>query len=127
MDFATIAAGIVTAIVPYLAKKVDKLIDKTVDEGFEQRGKIWETAKGLFQEDDLTLLNLFEENPSDAKTQGKIEVKLEDKLRANPDAARELDDLLKDLPAETATNSVNIRGDQNKVAQGNSNSTITIS
>jgi len=127
MDFTAIAAGIVTAIVPYLAKGVEKLVDKTVDEGFEQRGKIWEMAKGLFQEDELTLLNLFEENPSDAKIQGKIEGKLEDKLKANPEIAEKLDSLVKQIPAETVTNSVIIQGNNNKVAKDIKDSTVTIS
>ena len=97
MDFTGIAAGVITALVPYLAKGGEKLVDKIVDEGFEQRGKIWEMTKGLFLEDNLTLLNLFEENPNDAKTQGKLESKLEDKLQANPEIAKEFESLLKQI------------------------------
>lgn len=127
MDFTIIAAGVVTALVPYLAKGGEKLVDKIVDEGFEQRGKIWEMTKGLFLEDNLTLLNLFEENPNDAKTQGKLESKLEDKLQANPEIAKEFESLLKKIPAEMKTNSINIRGNENKIAQNVKDSTITIS
>ena len=127
MDFTVIAAGVVTALVPYLAKGGEKLVDKIVDEGFEQRGKIWEMTKGLFLEDNLTLLNLFEENPNDAKTQGKLESKLEDKLQANPEIAKEFESLLKQIPAEMKTNSINIRGNENKIAQNVKDSTITIS
>ena len=125
MDFTVIAAGVVTALVPYLAKGGEKLVDKIVDEGFEQRGKIWEMTKGLFLEDNLTLLNLFEENPNDAKTQGKLESKLEDKLQANPEIAKEFESLLKQIPAEMKTNSINIQGNENKVAQDVKDSTIT--
>ncbi len=127
MDFTGIAAGVITALVPYLAKGGEKLVDKMVDEGFEQRGKIWEMTKGLFLEDNLTLLNLFEENPNDAKTQGKLESKLEDKLQANPEIAKEFESLLKQIPAEMKTNSINIQGNENKVAQDVKDSTITIS
>ena len=127
MVFETIAAGVITALVPYLAKGGEKLVDKIVDEGFEQRGKLWEMTKGLFLEDNLTLLNLFEENPNDAKTQGKLESKLEDKLQANPEIAKEFESLLKQIPAEIKTNSINIQGNKNKVAQDVKNSTITIS
>jgi len=127
MDFTEIAAGVITALVPYLAKGGEKLVDKMVDEGFEQRGKIWEMTKGLFLEDNLTLLNLFEENPNDAKTQGKLESKLEDKLQANPEIAKEFESLLKRIPVEMKTNSINIQGNENKVAQDVKDSTITIS
>ncbi len=127
MDFTGIAAGVITALVPYLAKGGEKLVDKMVDEGFEQRGKIWEMTKGLFLEDNLTLLNLFEEHPNDAKTQGKLESKLEDKLQANPEIAKEFESLLKQIPAEMKTNSMNIQGNANKVAQDIKDSTITIS
>lgn len=126
MDFTAIAAGVVTALVPYLAKGGEKLVDKVVDGGFEQRSKLWEMAKDLFQEDELTLLNLFEENPNDAKIQGKLEGKLEDKLKANPEMAGKLDSLVKQIPAEIKTNSINIQGDNNKTAQDIKDSTITI-
>lgn len=127
MDFTMIASGVITALIPYLKKGGEKLVDKAVDEGFAQRGKIWEMTKGLFLEDNLTLLNLFEENPDDAKTQGKLESKLEDKLQAKPEIAREFESILKQIPGEMKTNSVNITGDNNKVAQDIKDSTITIS
>jgi hypothetical protein len=126
MDFTMIAAGIITALVPYLAKGGEKLVEKVVDEGFEQRSKIWEMTKGLFLEDNLTSLNLFEENPTDTKLQNKLESKLEDKLAANPEIAKEFEALLKQIPAETKTNSINVQGDNNKVAQDIKDSTITI-
>jgi hypothetical protein len=126
MDFITLATGIITALVPYLAKGGEKLAEKIAEEGFEQRSKIWEMAKGLFQEDELTLLNLFEQNPTDERIQGKLEGKLEDKLKANPKIARELDALVKQIPAEIKTNTINITGDNNKTVQDVEGSTITI-
>jgi hypothetical protein len=126
MDFTAIAAGIITSLVPYLAKGGEKLLDKVVDEGFEQRGKIWEMTKGLFLEDNLTLLNLFEEKPEDAKTQGMFELRLGDKLKDNPEIAETLDLMLKQIPAEIKTNSINIQGNKNKVVQDVKDSTITI-
>jgi hypothetical protein len=127
MDFTMIAAGVVTALVPYLAKGGEKLAEKAAEEGFAQRGKLWEMTKGLFLEDNLTSLNLFETNPTDAKTQNKLESKLEDKLEANPEIAREFESMLKQIPAEIKTNTINIQGDNNKIAQDIKDSTITIS
>lgn len=126
MDFTAIAAGVITALVPYLAKGGEKLAEKIVEEGFEQRGRIWERAKGLFHGDELTLLNLFEENPDDAGTQGKLENKLEHKLQANPDIAREFEALLKQIPAEVKINTINIHANDAKVVQDVKDSTITI-
>lgn len=126
MDIATIAAIAVTTLVPYLVKGGEKLAEKIAEEGFEQRSKVWNVAKGLFREDELTLLNLFVENPTDAKIQGKIEMKLEDKLKANPEVAEKLDSLLKQIPASMRINTIEIRGDYNNVVQNIKDSTITI-
>lgn len=97
MDIATLAPLVVSAVVPLLKKGAEKLAEKTAEEGFEQRGKIWNLVKGMFTEDDLTLLNLFERNPEDGKTQGKLEGKLEDRLKSNPEIAEQLDQLLKEI------------------------------
>jgi hypothetical protein len=126
MDITTIAAAMISTLVPYLVKGGEKLAEKITEEGFEQRDKIWNLTKRLFPEDELTLLNLFAENPTDAKTQGKIEGKLEDKLQANPEIAQELTSLLKQIPAEMKTNSINIQGNYNQVIQDIRDSTITI-
>ena len=126
MDFTAIAAGIITALIPYLVKGGEKIAEKVAEEGFEQRGKIWEMTKGLFRPNELTALNLFEENPTDAKNQNKLESKLEDKLEANPEIAKEFEALLKQIPAEIKTNVVNIHGNENKVVQDVKDSTITI-
>ena len=72
MDFTTIAATTIATLVPYLVKGGEKLIDKITDDAIDHRGKLWELTKGLFVEDELTLLNLFKGNPDDAKTQGKL-------------------------------------------------------
>lgn len=131
MPIETLVPAVVAAVVPYLAKGADKLLNKTVDEavdkGFEQRGKIWETVKGLFVEDDLTLLNLFEENPADQKTQGKLEGKLEDRLKANPEVAAQLEALLKQIPAsQIKQNTMTITGDGNIAVQDTNNSNVNI-
>lgn len=131
MLIETLVPMVVSAVVPYLAKGADKLLNKAVDEaveeGFEHRGKIWETVKGLFIEDELTLLNLFEQNPEDAKTQGKLEGKLEDRLKSNPAVAAQLEELLKQIPAsQTKQNTQTITGDGNIAVQDTNNSNIHI-
>lgn len=128
----TLAPLVVSALTPFLTKGAEKIVEKTAEAGFEQRGKIWNLVKGMFAEDDLTLLNLFEQNPEDAKTQGKIEGKLEERLKANPDIAAQLESLLKAINQTSVdnaiNNSVNINrqdGENNFNAQGNQNSSFT--
>lgn len=128
MDIATLAPLVVSALVPLLKKGAEKIVDKAAEESFEQRGKIWSLVKGMFVEDDLTLLNLFEQNPEDAKTQGKLEGKLEDRLKVNPDIAEQLQALVNTINQTTANNSVNINrqdGEINVNSQGNQNSSFT--
>lgn len=122
-----LATAAVTELVPYvLAKGGDKLIEKAAEEGFEQRGKIWQLVKSLFVEDELTLLNLFEDNPEDARTQGKLEGKIEDRLKENPQIAKLLEELLKEIPqTQNRQNTITQSGSSNIANQDISNSTIT--
>src|SRR5688572_7720914 len=110
MDLTTIAAAAGVALVPYLVKGGEKLAEKAAEEGFEQRHKIWGLVKGLFTEDDMITLNLFEQEPSDARIQGRFEMKLEDKLRENQEVAKELEQLLSAIPNVTKTNFINNSG-----------------
>ena len=128
MIVSAIAAAAVTELVPYvLTKGGDKLIEKVAEEGFEQRGKIWQLVKGLFVEDELTLLNLFEENPNDAKLQGKLEGKLEDRLKQNPDIAKQMENLLKQIPnVQNKQNTIKQSGDDNIAVQDINDSSIKI-
>ncbi|HEX8735281.1 MAG TPA: hypothetical protein VF721_08175 [Pyrinomonadaceae bacterium] len=126
MPIETLVPAVVAAVVPYLAKGAEKLVDKSVDAGFEQRGKIWQLVKGLFVEDDLTLLNL-EANPEDARTQGKLEAKLEDRLEAKPEVAAQLEELLKQIPAsQIKQNTLTITGNNNVGLQDVTGSDIKI-
>lgn len=126
MPIETLVPMVVAALVPYLAKGAEKLVEKTAEEGFEQRGKIWQLVKGLFVEDDLTLLNL-EANPEDVRTQGKLEAKLEDRLQNNPEAVAKLEELLKQIPAasQVKRNILTVTGDGNVTLQDVSGNTFS--
>ena len=52
-------------------------------------------------------------------------MKLEDKLKANPDIAKELDTLVKQIPTEIKTNTIKFKGDNNEIFQDIKGSTIT--
>lgn len=114
VTIATIASGAVAALTPFLKKGGEKLADKIAEEGFAQRGKIWEVVRGLFLEEDLTTLNLFEEKPENVETQAELRGELKHLLKAKPEVAEQLQALLKDLPAsEVKQNTMNIAGDNN--------------
>jgi hypothetical protein len=94
MDFATIAAGIYTIVSPFVVKGLEKIVDEAAKEGYTERKAIWDKVKGLFAQDELTLLNLFKEAETDVKAQGKLEGKIETHLEFNHATAKELETLV---------------------------------
>ena len=124
---ALIATTVVNAVVPFLNKGAEKIVEKGAEEAFTKRAEIWNKVKGLFPSNDLTTLNLFEENPADLKNQGMFEGELKHLLKANPEAAEELDKLVKQLPAlQAKQNTIDIKGDNNIAFQDISGSNIKI-
>jgi predicted nuclease with TOPRIM domain len=118
---------VVGALVPFFKRSFDKIADKSADEIFEQRGKIWDAVKGVFVEDDLTLLRLFEENPDDPKTQGKLEGKLEERLKTNPEAAVKLEELvakLKEMSSEITNEQIEDSTIENEMKRGEGKAVI---
>ena len=132
MDFLTIAATVVTtSLVPLfkeLGKKaLEEVSKKTGEEVFDKHQAILEKVKNLFIGDELTTLNLLAENPEDGKQQGRVESKLEDKLKANPNVAKEIDDLLKSISiSQVKQNTMTITGDDSIGIQDIVSSKITI-
>lgn len=111
MDYATIATMALTALSPLVKigfeKGFEKLGEKTAEAGFNERQAIWEKIKGLFQADDLTLLNLLQDAGSDVKAQGKLEGKLETHLEAHPEVAKDLETILTKLKESSSTKITN--------------------
>lgn len=126
MDIGAIASAAIPAIVPFLIKGGEKISEKIAEEGFEERGKIWQIVKRLFGDDELVHLNLFADNPNDGRLQGKIEGKLEEKLKHDVSIAAEIARLLERIPSHETSQSISVTGDGNKVVQDVSNSTINI-
>ena len=127
MDYATIATMAITALWPFVIKGLEKLAEKAAEEGYNERRTIWKKVKGLFNADDLTLLNLLQNAQKDPKAQGKLEGKLETHLEANPEIARELEALLQKIPASAVKqNTLTQIGDANTGFQDVQGSTITV-
>lgn len=94
MDVTALVPVIVSALVPYFARGAEKIVDKTAEEVFTQRGKIFAAVKSLFLEDELTTLNLFAENPESAEAQAELRGELKHLLKANPETAKSLEEML---------------------------------
>lgn len=118
VTIAAIASAAVTALAPFFKKAGEKLADKAGEEVFAQRGRIWETVKGLFPDNELTELKLFEKYPDNKDMQTEAAAKIEEKLTAHPESAAVLQELLAKLPVSgIKQNSINITGDGNTAVQ----------
>ncbi len=117
MVLETLAAGLVKALA---TKAFEKVGEKTAE-------AVWGKVKSLFTVEELTTLNLTESGLQDPKTQGKIEGKLEDRLAANPEIAKELEAMLAQVPiSENKENAMTQIGTGNIGVQDVHGSTINI-
>ena len=122
MDLSQIASDALNTITPYLIQK-----GKAITEGIEN--ELWEIIKKPFTSDkDRSLITQFEDQPSDAKIQGKIELKLEELLEAHPEIAKELESLVSQplMPRRYHLTTSTITGDSNVTTQETHRSTINI-
>jgi hypothetical protein len=122
MDITLLATAAVSAVAPYLAKGGEEMA--------KGMGKdLWELIKKPFtSEKEQKLVGQLEENPGDAKLQGKVEGKLEELLEENPDITAQLQDLLEKMQAggQIKQSTMNITGDNNIAMQDTNNSSISI-
>src|SRR5262245_40977506 len=121
MAIEALAASLVTAL-------ATKAFEKTGEKVGEKSGEtVLSLVKGLFTPDELITLNLSAEELQDPKAQGRLEAKLEDRLAAHPDIAKQLKAWLEQLPkADGATNTMTQTGNDNIGMQDIQGSTINI-
>ncbi|MDQ3801055.1 MAG: hypothetical protein M3384_16655 [Acidobacteriota bacterium] len=95
---------------------------------FEEPGKeLYQKVKGLFTPDEMIKLNLLEQVPDSPKLQGELAAALDTHLKASPDVAAQLEELLKTInqtPANTSTNFNQQQGKTNINIQGNQGSPV---
>jgi hypothetical protein len=117
--------ALATAAVTALATKA---FEKAREEiGKESGTTFLNLIKGLFRPDELTTLNLSAEALQDPKAQGKLEGKLEERLAAHPDIAKQLEALLANLPkADGKTNTMMLVGNDHIGLQDIHDSTINV-
>ena len=121
MPIEALAIALVTALA---TKAFEKAGEKV---GEESGTTVLSLNKGLFTPDELITLNLSADALQDPKAQGKLEGKLEERLTANPDLARQLEALLASLPKpEGKTNTMTQTGNDNIGLQDVQGSKINI-
>ncbi len=122
ITLGTLAASVVGALVPLFKafgeKAMEKAGEKAGEAVMENRSKVLDVVKGLFLEDDLTTLGDLSKNPEDAETQAELKGELKHLLKANPETAKRLEELLKQIPAtQIKQNTIDIDGDNNVAVQ----------
>ena len=121
MAIEALAATLVTALATKAFEKVGEEVGK------ESGTTALDLIKGLFAPDELITLNLSADALQDPKAQGKLEGKLEERLTAHPDIAKQLEALLANLPkGEGKTNTLTQVGSNIVGVQDAQGSTITI-
>jgi hypothetical protein len=110
MDFATIAMGIYTIVSPFISKGIEKIVDEAAKDGYTERKAIWDKVKGLFAQDELTLLNLFKEAETDDEKKDELKSDLKHLLKSAPETAKELETLVntvKEIEKRNASTIIN--------------------
>ena len=126
IEWAILASGLVSAMTPYLVKGAEKMVEKAAEEGWVERGKIWETVKGLFIGDEK-MLHIYEAYPDTEKIEQDFTKALEGKLKEAPaDVVSELERLYKAVPQQVKSNVMNVTGNNNVAMQDISGSRISI-
>ena len=121
MALEALATSLVTALATKAFEKAGEEVGK------ESGTTALSLIKGLFTPNELITLNLSADALQDPKAQGKIEGKLEERLAAHPDIAKQLEALLAQLPkAEGKTNTLRQIGNNNVGVQDVTGSTINI-
>ena len=122
MPIGTIVAGVIGALA---MKGAEKITEKSAEKAFENRSAILEKVRGVLIGEELTTLHLLEKYPTNEELQKEVAEKLTPRLEANPVVAKEIEELLKQMPMiEIKQNTLTQTGNDNLAAQDIHGSTI---
>lgn len=121
MNFEIIATQAVALLTPYLAKGAEE-ISKTAAKD------LWEKIKtALSKRNKEGLANKLSTSPDNKKTQGQIELILEEEIEKSPELCKELEGLIEGLKQQTFSSNIEQSGDDNIAVGGQiNNSSINI-
>jgi hypothetical protein len=112
-----------------ILETVAAFIALEIASGFlKEHGKeIYHKAKDLLTPDEIITLNLLEKYPNSKELQGEVATSLETHLKSNPKIAKELEELIKQLPlSQVMRNTITQTGDSHIAVQDTKDSNINI-
>jgi hypothetical protein len=124
VDPAALAAAAVSFVAPYLIGLGKEAARGAVGEAGKS---VWTWIKGkLISPAGAAAVADAEAAPQEPENTQALQAALTKALRADPDAAKALADLLKEQGASLSSQSANPIGDYNKVGQASGGSSVTI-
>ncbi len=125
MDPATLAAAAVSFVTPYLLDFAKNLGSDAASEGSKS---VWAWIKNkLVSPAGAEAVGDAERDPKDSANAQALQAALTKALKADPDAAKALEDLLKTSGASASSQTATVAGNANKVGQASGGSSINIS
>lgn len=125
MDPVTLAAAAVSFVTPYL---LDLGKEAAKSAAGESGKSVWAWIKGkLVSPAGAEAVGDVERDPKDPTNAQALQATLTKALKADPDAAKALADLLKASGASLSSQSANVLGDNNKIGQASGGSSVNIS
>jgi hypothetical protein len=124
MDPATLAAAAVSFVAPYLLDFAKNLGSDAASEGSKS---VWAWIKGKLTSDaSKETIKDAEAAPKEAQNLQALQAALTKTLKADPDAAKALEALLKTSGAPLSSQSINFVGNGNVGGLASGQSTVTI-
>ena len=124
MDPATFAAAAISFVAPYLISLGKEAAKSAAGEAGKS---VWTWIKGkLISPAGAAAVADAEAAPQEPENIQALQAALTKALKAEPDAAKALADLLKEHGASLSSQSTNVIGDSNKVGQASGGSSVTI-
>jgi hypothetical protein len=125
VDPAALAAAAVSFVTPYL---LDLGKEAAKSAAGESGKSVWSWIKGkLTSPAGAEAVSDAESDPKDPTNAQALQVALTKALKADPDAAKALENLLKTSGASLSSQSATVTGDANKVGQASGGSSVNIS
>ena len=124
MDPATLAAAAVSFVAPDLLSLGKEAAKSAAGESGKS---VWAWIKGkLVSAAGAKAVGDAERDPKDSANAQALQAALTKALKADPDAAKALEDLLKKSGASLSAQTANVVGDYNKVGQASGGSSVNI-
>jgi len=124
MDPVTLAAAAVSFVTPYLVALGKEAAKSAAGESGKS---VWDWVKGkLVSPAGAEAVSDAERDPKDPTNAQALQLALTKALKADPDAAKTLETMLKQAGASISAQTANVFGDSNKVGLASGGSSVNI-